>query len=221
MSAHMLSEQICAVVLAGGRGMRMGGVDKGLQLFQGEALVACALRRLRQQLPLAPGGLAISANRNLSDYAGFGVPVWRDTIADFAGPLAGMLSAMEHCAGRFTYLLTVPCDSPRMPLDLLNRLATALLTSQAELAMACAPEPSDIARADEAPVVLRRQPVFCLLRVRLAPSLATFLQSGGRKIDTWCSAQTMVLVPFDTPADAVQAFANANTLQELQALERP
>ena len=210
------ASRVWAVVLAGGRASRMGGADKGLQTLHGATLAAIAVRRLREQRGGSPGQIAISANRNQARYAALQVPVWGDTVPDFAGPLAGMLSALQQCQQQADYLLTVPCDSPRYPLDLLQRLGHALTTAHADIAMAQAPD----TEADGTPV-LRRQPVFCLLRSQLAADLAAFLQSGGRKIGAWTQTHATVLVPFDAVGDDPQAFANANTLDELHRLETP
>ena len=224
------ASEVCAVVLAGGRAQRMGGLDKGLQTLHGIPLAAIALQRLQQQRHGAPGLLAINANRNLAHYGAFGVPVWSDKLPDFAGPLAGVLSAMQHCQSRFAYVLTVPCDAPLLPLDLLERLSRALLDAGAELAMASAPDapatpappgqPQRQSTRDTAPA-LRHQPVFCLLQTRLAPALAAYLAAGERKIDNWCARQHMALAHFNQPGDDPRAFANANTLQELRQLEQP
>lgn len=211
--------RVCGVVLGGGRALRMGGVDKGLQLFRGEPLAAIALERLRQQTLGPPGQLAINANRNQEHYAAFGVPVWSDSIPDFAGPLAGMLSAMQRAAQDFDYVLTVPCDSPLLPLDLLARLSGALVATGSMLAMASAAD-SVVSPSNQVPTTLRRQPVFCLVRTSLAGDLADFLQSGGRKIDTWCERHAMTTVAFNAPGDNPNAFANANTLLELHDLEQ-
>jgi molybdopterin-guanine dinucleotide biosynthesis protein A len=192
----------------------MGGVDKGLQLFCGQPLAAIALGRLRQQRSGTPGMLAINANRNLAQYAALGVPVWSDSVPDFVGPLAGFLVAMERCQARCDYVLTVPCDSPRFPLDLLHRLSSALLAEQADIAMALAPDAQELGSA-----VLRPQPVFCLMRSHLGPSLRAFLAQGGRKIGAWTASQRQTRVAFNAPADDPRAFANANTLDDLHDLE--
>ena len=207
---------VCAVILAGGRATRMGGVDKGLQIFRGQTLVASALERLRAQNAGAPAQIAINANRNLAQYAGLGVPVWSDSVPDYAGPLAGFLAAMRQCQGRHDYVLTVPCDSPLFPLDLLQRLAADLASKEADLAMALAPE----VQADGS-TVLRPQPVFCLLRTSLADSLQSFIDGGGRKIGAWTASHRQTKLAFDADGDDPHAFANANTLDELHALEKP
>jgi molybdopterin-guanine dinucleotide biosynthesis protein A len=212
--ATIRADQVCAVVLAGGEGRRMGGVDKGLQLLDGKPLARHALQRLREQTLGVPRTVAINANRNQSLYASWGVPVWMDAVGGFAGPLAGFHTALQHCAATHDYLLTVPCDSPLFPLDLLARLAQALAAGHAPIAMASAPDgPQD--------PTLRRQPVFCLLRTSLLPSLEQYLQESGRKIDAWTQAQGQVEVAFNQPHDNGRAFFNANTLAELQALHQP
>jgi molybdopterin-guanine dinucleotide biosynthesis protein A len=202
--------EITGLILAGGRGSRMGGVDKGLQNFNGTPLALHALMRLQPQV----GELMINANRNLAAYESFGVPVWPDGLADYAGPLAGFLTGLERC--ETPYLLTVPCDTPLFPHDLAARLGEALLAHDAEIAMVSAPEAA--AEADGA-AALRPQPVFCLLRADLLESLVRFTQEGGRKIDRWTAQHRTALVPFDRPGDAPDAFFNANTLAELHALE--
>lgn len=214
--AAIAASAVCAVVLAGGRATRMGGVDKGLQLFRGQTLAAIALQRLQQQSAGQPGLVAISANRNLADYATLGVPVWGDTVPDFAGPLAGWLAALERCPGRFDYLLSVPCDSPLFPLDLLQRLAAALVAEQADIAMALAPDAEEAA-----PGRLYPQPVFCLMRSSLVHSLRDFLAGGGRKIGAWTASHRQTRVAFDMAGDDPRAFANANTLDQLHDLEKP
>lgn len=203
-------DQITAVILAGGRGSRMGGLDKGLQTFRGMPLALHTLTRL--QMGGGVGQIMINANRNLAAYESFGASVWPDGLADYAGPLAGFLTGLERCETPF--LVTVPCDTPLLPLDLVPRLAHALETEDADIAMAAAPE---VDRNGQLQV--RPQPVFCLLRVELLESLLKFTQGGGRKIDAWTALHKTVVVPFDLPADEPQAFFNANTLAELRQLE--
>ena len=205
MTVHLPA--ITGLILAGGRGSRMGGVDKGLQNFRGLPLALQTLMRLQlQSTPLQE--ILINANRNLSAYESLGVPVWPDSIDGYAGPLAGFLTGLERC--ETPLLLTVPCDSPLFPLDLLERLVQALNEQDADLAMAAAPESDGQVRA---------QPVFCLLKVSLLESLVKFTQSGGRKIDAWTAQHRCALLAFDKHGDDPHAFANANTLQELLQLE--
>ena len=204
------SQQITALVLAGGRGSRMGGVDKGLQTFNGLPLALHTLMRLQMQQGALIGEVMVNANRNLSAYEAFGAPVWPDTLSDYAGPLAGFLTGFERC--ETPYLLTVPCDTPLFPLDLATRLADALEREDAEIAMAAAREEDG---------QIRTQPVFCLLRAALLESLVKFTHEGGRKIDRWTAQHKTVIVPFDQPGDDPRAFFNANTLAELHSLESP
>jgi molybdopterin-guanine dinucleotide biosynthesis protein A len=200
-------QAVTGLILAGGRGSRMGGTDKGLQNFHGLPLALQTLMRLQlQSQPLQE--VLINANRNLAAYESLGVPVWPDSIDGFAGPLAGFLTGLERC--ETPLLLTVPCDSPLFPLDLLERLLAAMKAQDADLAMAAAPE---------ADGTVRPQPVFCLLKTELLESLVKFTQGGGRKIDAWTSQHRCAIVPFDQSGDSPQAFANANTLVELQDLE--
>lgn len=198
------TKDITGLILAGGRGSRMGGADKGLEIHQGVPMAMHALLRLAPQV----GEVMINANRNLGAYESMGAPVWPDSLPDYAGPLAGFLTGLEHC--ETPYLVTVPCDSPLFPEDLVQRLAQALDAEGAEIAMAAT-------REGAAPQMrLQVQPVFCLLKTELLESLVRFTQSGQRKIDKWTALHRCVEVPFDDP----QAFANANTPDELQQLQK-
>lgn len=203
------ARQITALVLAGGRGSRMGGRDKGLQPYAGQVLAAHALARLRAQAGPHIACVAINANRHLDDYRSLGAPVWPDALAEHPGPLAGFLAGLTHAAT--PYVLTVPCDAPRFPLDLAQRLAAAFDDPATRIAIASAPDATG---------TLRPQPVFCLLGPGLRDDLADHLRSGGRKVGHWCALHGAVQVPFGRADDDPQAFANANTLDELQALER-
>ncbi|HEX2545169.1 MAG TPA: molybdenum cofactor guanylyltransferase MobA [Ramlibacter sp.] len=193
-------DDITGVILAGGRGSRMGGADKGLQNFRGMPMAMFTLLRLAPQV----GEVMVNANRNLSAYESMGVPVWPDSLSDYAGPLAGFLTGLEHCETPF--LVTVPCDTPLFPPDLVERLGAALEREDAEIAMAAAPEEDGQVRA---------QPVFSLMRRELMESLVRFTHGGGRKIDAWTAQRRTVLVPFEDAA----AFSNANTVVELHKLE--
>lgn len=196
------SKDITGLILAGGRGSRMGGVDKGLQPHQGVPLALHALLRLAPQV----GELLINANRNLGAYEAMGAPVWPDSLPDYAGPLAGVLTGLEHC--ETPYMVTVPCDSPLFPEDLVARLAQALDAEDAEIAMAATAGPDGGRQV---------QPVFCLMKTELIESLVRFTQSGQRKIDKWTAQHRCVEVLFEDE----QAFANANTREELQQLQKP
>jgi molybdenum cofactor guanylyltransferase len=199
------TNEITGVILAGGRGSRMGGADKGLQNFNGIPLALHTLLRLAPQV----GHAMINANRNLGAYESFGVDVWPDAISDYAGPLAGFLMGLERC--ETPYLVTVPCDTPLFPADLVARLAEALQREDAEIAMAAAREED---------TQVRTQPVFCLMRRELMESLVRFTHEGGRKIDKWTALHKTVVVPFDREGDDPRAFFNANTIEELRRLEQ-
>jgi len=201
-------DNITGWVLAGGQAQRMGGVDKGLQLFQGQALALRAAQRLASQVHT----VKLNANRHLPDYASWGYDVQADSLSGFAGPLAGMLTGLQHCDTE--WLLCVPCDSPFFPLDLAYRLGMAVDAEQSIMAVAWAPEVN--AQGD---TVCRPQPVFCLLHRSLQTSLRDFLHGGGRKIDAWTAQHANARMDFNLPHDTRHAFANANTWQELKDLE--
>jgi molybdopterin-guanine dinucleotide biosynthesis protein A len=205
MACVIDASDVTGLILAGGRGARMGGVDKGLQNFNGMPLALHTLLRLQPQV----GDVMINANRNLGAYEAFGVPVWPDVLAGYAGPLAGFLTGLERCETR--WLVTVPCDTPRFPLDLVERLASAAQEQDAEMAMAAAPEEDG---------QVHNQPVFSLLRVDLLESLVRFTQGGGRKVDAWTAQHKTATVPFTAPGDEPCAFFNVNTLAQLRRLEQ-
>lgn len=199
---------ITAVVLAGGQGSRMGGIDKGLQPFAERPLAWHAAQRL-QAHPLVAQVL-ISANRHLDQYQALGWPVLADRLEGYQGPLAGFLTALEHSNG--PYALTVPCDTPCFPIDLPERLLQALEREQADLAMVLAPSCAHDPQA-------HRQPAFCLMRRELRASLQSFLDQGGRKIGAWAAQHRLALVAFERADDARHAFYNLNTLDDLHQLE--
>jgi molybdopterin-guanine dinucleotide biosynthesis protein A len=190
-------ESVTGLVLAGGRGSRMGGVDKGLQTLEGKPLVEHALGRLAPQV----GPLMINANRHFDLYARFGVPIWADADADFAGPLAGFLAGLEHC--ETDWLVTVPCDTPHFPLDLVDRLGG----SRGSALVAVAVTEEDGRR--------QRQPVFCMIHRTSRDDLADYVAGGGRKIDRWLDRVGCAEVYFE---DARGGFFNANTIEELRQL---
>ncbi len=192
---------ITGLILAGGRGSRMGGVDKGLQNHRGLPLAMHARMRLQPQV----GAMLINANRNLGAYEAMGAPVFPDSTQDFAGPLAGVLVGLEQC--QTAWIVTVPCDTPEFPLDLVEQLARAADEQQADIAYAV---------TTEADGREQTHPVFCLLKSELMESLVVFMHGGGRKIDAWFAQHKAVGVQF---TDA-KAFFNANTAQELAQLQR-
>jgi molybdopterin-guanine dinucleotide biosynthesis protein A len=198
-------EHITGLVLAGGRGMRMGGIDKGLQALHGEPLAVHVLKRLAPQA----GALLVSANRHLDTYSALGAPfgatVVRDTVAGFPGPLAGLLAGLR--AAGTEYVLSAPCDTPGFPHELAERLVHALEENHADIATVTTVD-------TDGNVSLH--PVFALLRAPLADDLAAFLEAGERKVRTWYARHKTVEVAF---ADE-HAFYNINSLQELADLER-
>ncbi|MEZ5705444.1 MAG: molybdenum cofactor guanylyltransferase MobA [Burkholderiaceae bacterium] len=199
---------ITALVLAGGRGTRMGGVEKGLQPFNGIPLARHALNRLKNAADFSLGGFALNANNHLDTYGQWGVPVWTDVVDGQLGPLAGMLTGLRHCPT--SHLLTVPCDAPAFPVDLPARLAHALALPDADIAVACAPDEHG---------TMRRHAVFALMPAALASDLEAYLQQGGRKVGQWLQRHRSVDVAFNGPQDAPSAFENINTLEQLRALE--
>jgi molybdenum cofactor guanylyltransferase len=209
MHANALPTQsITGLVLAGGRGQRMGGADKGLQMLHGKPLAAHVLARLAPQV----GTLAISANRNRDAYSVLGAPwhasVLADTLPDFPGPLAGLLAGLR--AARTEWLLTAPCDSPWLPEDLAACLGCA--------ALAHGEAGADIVTATtrNAEGIVSLHPVFALVRTSLADDLAAFLEAGERKVRAWYARHTAAEVAFGDE----RAFYNINSLQELAELDR-
>jgi molybdopterin-guanine dinucleotide biosynthesis protein A len=194
------SEHITGLILAGGRAQRMGGIDKGLVLFHQRPLIEVTIARLKSQV----GPILINANRNITKYAVYGYPVIMDETPDFSGPLAGFLMGLKNC--KTPYLLTTPCDSPLFPEDLGVKLAAELERAGLDLVFAS---------SKEADGKIWAQPVFCLMRANLQDSLNSFLNKGDLKIDRWFKEIKSGTVIFDD----TNAFANANTPEELQSLE--
>ncbi len=187
---------ITGLILAGGLGRRMGGADKGLQMLGGKPMVEWVLERLSPQVD----EVLVNANRNIARYLRLGCRVVPDIIGGNAGPLAGLQRGLMEAAGEL--VATVPCDAPYFPVDLVRRLAEPLREKNVDLA---------VARTGN-----RIQPVFCLARKSLLPQLTTFMEDGGRKVDAWFSTLRIAAVDFDSEA----AFANVNTPDDLNALER-
>jgi molybdenum cofactor guanylyltransferase len=197
LSSRYPKHDITGVVLAGGRARRMGGEDKGLVRVNGEAMVVHAIRGLTPQV----GALLINANRNQQRYAELGgCDVVADADGDYAGPLAGMASAMQRATTR--YILTVPCDSPLLAANLGERLFGALLAEDAEISVA----------HDGT----RMQPVFALLDCTLHQSIVEFLAGGGRKIDAWYARRRLALANL---TDYPDMFLNINTPEDRDTLE--
>jgi molybdopterin-guanine dinucleotide biosynthesis protein A len=192
-----MNPEISGLVLAGGQGRRMGGVDKGLQPMLGRPLIQHVIERLRPQV----GSVLVNANQNVERYAEFGCPIVPDRIGGFAGPLAGLDAGLH--ATDAALMVTVPCDSPFLPHDLVERLTAARRETDADIA---------VARTGSQP-----HPVFALVCTRVRPHLAEFLARGERKIDLWYATLAVVEVAFDDEADA---FANINTRAELAQHDR-
>jgi molybdopterin molybdotransferase len=203
-----LKSKVTGLILAGGRGTRMGRVDKGLQPFRGATLVAHVLQRLAPQVSI----VAINANRNLPQYqaAAGDAPVLPDFIDGFEGPLAGLQVGLQYCPTEL--LLTVPCDSPFLPTDLAERLYAAMQAENADLAVAVTMEKEDGATEP----YRQLHPVFSLMKASLLPQLDAYLDTGARRMESWYKSLRVAEVLFD---DA-NAFRNINTLTELQQHER-
>lgn len=187
-------ENVTGVVLAGGQGRRMGGVDKGLQPLSGRPMIEHVIARLAPQVD----EIVINANQNLEAYAQFGHAVVPDVTGGFAGPLAGLQAGLQ--AAKHPLVVTAPCDSPFLPQDLVLRLRAALAGN-------------DLAVAKTG---RQAHPVFALVRRELLDHLTAYLAGGGRKIDAWYASLAVVEVPFD---DEAEAFSNINTREELRAHE--
>ncbi|MFO8004420.1 molybdenum cofactor guanylyltransferase MobA [Thioalkalivibrio sp.] len=188
---------VAGLILAGGRARRMGGEDKGLISLAGRPMVEHVLERIRPQVD----DVLINANRNAERYGSYGHRVVADVIGDYSGPLAGMLTAMM--AVQQPWLAVVPCDSPLLPTDLVDRLCRSVLAESAEIAVAHDGR--------------RLQPVIALLSCSLLPDLRAFVDQGGRKIDTWYMQHRMVATDL---SDHPEAFVNVNTPDERLELEQ-
>ena len=176
----MINQEVTALVLAGGRGRRMGGADKGLIELQGKPIIEHILEALEPQCD----HIIINANRNIDRYAVYGHPVLADSLDDYQGPLAGFATGMKHAKTK--YVITLPCDAPDLPHDLVRRMMQTLNDQKAEIAVAHDGE--------------RMQPVYALIRTSLLNNLDSFLQSGDRKIDRWYAQNNTVTVDFsDVP----------------------
>lgn len=189
--------EISAIILAGGLGTRMGGVDKGLLLLQNKALISHVIDRLTPQV----NEVIINANRSLQQYQSFGLKMVQDETDEFLGPLSGFILGLKHA--KHDLVLTVPCDSPLLPSDLVMRLYKALEQASAEIA---------VASSDDNP-----HPVFCLMKKSLLPSLTYYLEQGERKVSAWQKSLNYVEVDF---SDTSHAFTNLNTLDDLKTLEK-
>ena len=185
----------------------MNGVDKGLVLLkdnsslQQKPLIAHVIARLQPQVD----EILINANREIAQYEAFGLPVLKDENEEFIGPLAGFSLGLQHA--KHEYVLTVPCDSPLLPLDLVERLCNSMAASCMDIA---------VASSDG-----NTHPVFCLMKKCVLPSLLEYIKSGERKVSTWQKSQNYLGVDFSDCAlkDGTSAFTNLNTFEDLAALE--
>lgn len=189
-------DELTGLILAGGAGRRMGGRDKGLVTLDGRALVDWTAERLRPQV----GRLWISANRNAEQYAALAEHIVADRLDGFQGPLAGIAAALAVI--ETPWLLTCPCDTPRLPVDLGARLAAALAADPA----------ADLAIAADAE---REHPLHALLPAHLAPSLDAYLAAGGRSVHGWLAGLRVAAARFD---DADRPFANLNDADQLAGM---
>ena len=190
-----MSLQIDAVILAGGMARRMGGNDKGLVELLDQPMIKHTIDRIKPQV----NEIMINANRNQTQYAEFGYPVFSDEDSGYLGPLAGMITAMGKTQA--DYLLVVPCDCPLLPLDLVERMLAQIQSEDAELAVASDGK--------------REQPVVLLLKPSLRDSMKAFLDGGERKIDFWYAKHHCMVAEF---ADQPNAFVNVNTPEQKQQL---
>jgi molybdenum cofactor guanylyltransferase len=187
---------ISAIILSGGRATRMNGADKGLVLLQQKPLIKHVIERLTPQAD----EILINANRELTQYQALGYPLLQDEVEDFLGPLAGFSLGLQHA--KHDYVLTVPCDSPLLPVDLAQRLMAELVEHKAEIAVATSEDST--------------HPVFCLCKKTVLPSLTAYLQQGERRVSAWQKSQQYIEVDF---SDCNEAFTNLNTFEDLAALE--
>jgi len=186
-------EDITVVILAGGKGRRMGGYDKGLVMYKNYSLVQHVIDAISKQTRK----IVINANRNLDKYASFGYPVVKDTLDDFQGPLAGFLACMSVL--KTDYILTLPCDGPLVSDNYLDNMLQALNETCADIAVA-----SDGQRI---------QPVYALIPLRLKQSLIQFMGEGGRKINLWYQQHEVTQVEFSTGENF---FTNINSPEDLK-----
>jgi molybdopterin-guanine dinucleotide biosynthesis protein A len=188
--------RISSIILSGGRATRMNNVDKGLVLLQNKPLIAHVIARLKPQAD----EILINANREIAAYEAFGYPVLRDENEEFTGPLAGFRLGLQHA--KHDYILTVPCDSPLLPLSLADRLLNGISEAHADIAVASSGGDT--------------HPVFCLMKKSVLPSLIEFLDAGERKVSTWQKSLNYTEVNFSDNSDE---FINLNTFDDLKTLE--
>ncbi len=189
--------KVTGVILAGGLARRMNKQDKGLVIYQHKPMVSYAVDAMLQVADI----VLINANRNKNDYSQFACEVISDQTDTFDGPLAGVLSAMTHA--KTDNLIVMPCDSPLIKAEHLNKLLKGLTDNEVDIAVAFDGK--------------RMHPVFLALKTALVNSLKKYLQQGNRKIDIWLEQHSLIKVDFSQNAEV---FLNINTLSELEALEK-
>lgn len=188
-----VSKQVTGIILSGGQGSRMGGVDKGFVELEGKPFVEHAIEHLKPQV----GNVIISANREIERYERYGYPVIRDTQDDYSGPLSGIASALFHA--RTPLAMIVPCDMPHLPYDLVERMHRKLKQENAEVCL-----------ADDG---THLHPVVCLIKTELLEQLASDVEAGQRKTRLWLTERNYVIEDF---SDCAEAFVNINTIDELK-----
>ena len=192
---HTASIKIAGLILAGGQSSRMHGQDKGLQQLNEQPLVKHVIHRLQPQVVQ----LWLCANRNLTQYQAFGLPVFSDQ-ANFLGmgPLAGIASFAAYLPDEYTHVQLAPCDTPFLPADLTARLYTAMQANSANAVFPISPSGAHYSCA--------------LLQRSLLDSAADSLKTGQRSIHGWLALHHALSVEgFDEAA-----FVNINTLEQLQ-----
>ena len=187
---------VTVAILAGGQGRRFGGQDKGLVTVFEKPLIEHILEQLEQQT----SNIVINANRNQLVYQRYGYPVVEDTLSDYQGPLAGFASVMA--AIETDFLITLPCDAPKIPDNLIARMMESQKAESADIVVA-----SDGTRL---------QPVHALIATRLLPCLMAFLERGERKIDRWYAEHKMAILDF---SNEPEVFHNLNTEDQKQQHE--
>jgi molybdenum cofactor guanylyltransferase len=183
------------LILAGGRGRRLGGRDKGLVAVQGRPLIEQVMAALAPQV----SGIVINANRNLSRYERYGYPVITDLLPDYPSPLAGMVAGLRHVQDD---LVVVPCDALSLPPDLVMRLWQSLVQGKA-----------DVSVAHDG---VRLQPLYAVLRRTVCESLEQYLHQGRHKVEDWMREQRLAIADF---SDAPRGFRNLNTVEDVEAGE--
>jgi molybdopterin-guanine dinucleotide biosynthesis protein A len=178
---------ITGVILAGGRGRRVAGKDKGLVEFQGRPLIEHVIEAILPQV----NGLIINANRNLPDYGRYGYPLVSDVLPDYQGPLAGMLTGLQNASTGC--VMFVPCDTPALPANLVQRMSGAMASLNVDV---CIPNDGE-----------RNHAAIALMKRSLQGSLQDYLESGGRKAEDWVLAQKYSAVDF---SDCPGSFRNLN-----------